>query len=252
MPDYTPFVVLVILIYGTGELLARKPLRLLIKRVYFRYGITHRMLSYVIVFVFGGLLLCFYWWGINKVFDNRHKEPTVTTTKNVESRIKEWLDSLALTGVVVEPAENPKTYFAYSVTFDNQIAIGVSRVRDTASHVDDYVVGQTRIILSDKDEELLDKQSKEEQQSYARALLIEAGRSKMDIQLQAPYHEIYIRKMMRIEGLTEEKFNSELLELRMQDNVILAIVAELINDLKRQTPTPTPPSPTPDTGASPP
>jgi hypothetical protein len=61
-----PFVSLALLAWLTFEATKSKLFKPYVSDAYSRWG-TNPM-SYVIVFVLGGSLFCFYWWGISKVF----------------------------------------------------------------------------------------------------------------------------------------------------------------------------------------
>jgi len=63
-----PYAWFLILIWLTYDLINSKSVKKLAHSGYQRWGIKHRMITYLIVFAVGGCLLCFYWWGISKVF----------------------------------------------------------------------------------------------------------------------------------------------------------------------------------------
>jgi hypothetical protein len=65
-----PYAWLAILSWLTFDLIRWKPVRGLTERAYFRWG-KNRM-SYLCVFIIGGSLLCFYWWGINRALSTFH------------------------------------------------------------------------------------------------------------------------------------------------------------------------------------
>jgi hypothetical protein len=66
-----PYAWLIVAVWLTREVLAKTPLRTVLIRAYSRYGVKHRVLSFLVIFTLGGLLLYAYWFGINRVLDGR-------------------------------------------------------------------------------------------------------------------------------------------------------------------------------------
>src|SRR5947209_7591835 len=65
-----PYLWLVVAIWLTREVIDKTPLRRVIIRAYSRWEGKKRLALFGLLFLLGGSLLCFYWWGINRFFQN--------------------------------------------------------------------------------------------------------------------------------------------------------------------------------------
>src|SRR2546426_9147915 len=75
-----PYAWLLIALWLTREIITKTRLHNVFLRAYSRNKGKRRMVAYIIVFVLGGILLCFYWYVINRVLD---QSPVALTKEQV-------------------------------------------------------------------------------------------------------------------------------------------------------------------------
>jgi Uncharacterized conserved protein (DUF2299) len=100
------------------------------------------------------------------------KEQPQTTSENVETNIKTWVDEFAL-GILKQ--SDPDAIFEYMVTLHNGTFVRITRTKEK----DTYLTFSERLTVSPADKAVLTSLPVEEQKQIREALELEAARQKM-------------------------------------------------------------------------
>lgn len=137
------------------------------------------------------------------------------TPENVESNIRNWLDTFRL---AAKKESNPEAYFIFVVTAPNGNPIVVTRTKA----LDRYITYQATLTVSPQHLEILDKLPEDQSTQLIRELTIELARSRIGFSIVGPgLKGIVLNKALPItNNLTEGTFAQYLDE--MDSGLILA------------------------------
>ncbi len=152
------------------------------------------------LFIFG----IYLWWKSSKV-----------TTKNVEQKLKEWIDAFGLARRIVT---NDKLNFGIQVSIPPRFVVTIGCPKDRPS----YLTLVSSIRLSKQQRALIDKMSEEEKMSIYRAIRLECGRLKIGHHMHENLQVLSIHKLIPITpDLKEARILDSINEMQFSADVIM-------------------------------
>ena len=135
------------------------------------------------------------------------QQRSVTTTANVQERVRDWLDKWHLTTTSLSSDDS---YFTYTITTLNDKHVIISRPK---SH--DWLLIFGASILDEKD--IMEKLPEKEREEFKSRVIVESARLGFDLGIgpksNAPKGGVLLDKTIPISGLTEDIMISTLQQM---------------------------------------
>jgi hypothetical protein len=143
LPDFVPilpYAWLGILSWLTFDLLRWQPIRERCSRAYSKFG--SNPMSYLVVFLLGGGLLCFYWWSVNSVLAAVQKKlsPTVAEKKIPEPLLTAQLQEIKELEAFIGGKDEGQLWDMFD--FPNMIRFNIMRAKACLSALSDAEAAQ--------------------------------------------------------------------------------------------------------------
>jgi hypothetical protein len=154
----------------------------------------------------------------------RLKHPRVTT-KNVESKVREWVDSF---GWSTKKVSDPSWYFGFEIRLKNDIPLALVRLKEYGQ----YLTLAAKVETGPIHKPLFEKLSKADQEEFSRELRLELARAKIGSGVKLP-NEVTIEKLIPItDSLTEASLIDAIQEVQFA--VVLVSVTITLGIERRQ------------------
>jgi hypothetical protein len=257
IPHLLPVYLLIVLVYVTWQFLEFQPVRTGLQSAYSSLRPRQKMSSYLMVFVIGGLLLCFYWWAINKTLVaighpvSDHSTTAASTTSpqasaipssnisinNVDDYVKQWVHEFPENfdgGIWQEAPPEPEVYFGYYLIFKDRHGIGVSRPKDSRfAHIIRLAWALT---LDDQSVADYSNLSPEQKRNFTRELTIETSRAKMHVDFDDPIRTIKMVDDLPINTLlSKDSFYVAVQDMHSKVLLVHATVDRLFHEIRSAT-----------------
>jgi hypothetical protein len=129
------------------------------------------------------------------------QEKTVTTTENIQEKIRGWLENLHY-NMQNEPVEG-NLYFKYLITMENGNKINILRLKDK----DHYITITARLLPTQEVKSLFDKLTKKQGKDLWTQVRIEASRRNNATLINNADNSTYLQRNLPVGGLTENTFS---------------------------------------------
>jgi hypothetical protein len=127
------------------------------------------------------------------------------TPENVESHVKEWLETFRLTTQKISDPEH--LYFGWKITFDDGTAVGLIRSKE----LNRYLTLEVELVPAPEHKTLFEKLSKEEQHFFLEKLTLEIAKAKVHADMRDSLNSIKIIRLIPItKNLTESMLLDEI------------------------------------------
>lgn len=157
------------------------------------------------------ILVLLSWSAVGTWIVIRHAEQTsaLTTTGNVESKIKAWAEKFHLT-IQTQP-DDPKQYFAFMIIFPDGVPIVVARMKDS----DQYLVFETQLNIAPDDQAFLAKIPQDQMLLILHEITLELAQERIGyLPVLPPLKVVTLLKMVPItNSLTEAAFADALSQI---------------------------------------
>ncbi len=151
------------------------------------------------------------WWRSSRV-----------TTKNIEQKVKQWIDAFGLTRRIVN---NEKLHFGIQVSIPPRFIVTIGRPKDRPS----YLTLVSSFRLSKQQRALFDKMTEEEKMSIYRTIRLECGRSKIGHHMHENLEVLFIHKTIPITpDLREARVIDSINEVQFAANVVMDTIDGLL------------------------
>lgn len=146
----------------------------------------------------------------------------IFTTKNIEQKVKQWIDAFGLTRRIVN---NEKLHFGIQVSIPPRFIVTIGRPKDRPS----YLTSVSSFRLSKQQRALFDKMTDEEKMSTYRTIRVECGRSKIGHHMHENLEVLFIHKTIPITpDLREARVIDSINEAQFAANVVMDTIDGLL------------------------